>query len=94
MRSHGAHSTSFCAYTPPLVTCAASWLWSRDGRGFGVVQRRLSDVVVADLHAERVLHGVSPPRGETPLSHFHAGDEPVVDLLLLVAVDRVVEEET
>ena len=60
---------------------------------FRVVEPDFRDVVVANLHAERILYGVSSPHGEPAVGHLHARDEAAINLFLLVAVHGIVEEE-
>ena len=59
----------------------------------GVGQRQPHDVVIADLHAERVLHVMAAPPRLPLLKRLHAGDEAVIELLVLIAVHRIVEIE-
>src|SRR5258705_4247850 len=53
----------------------------------------LHDVVVTHLHAEGVLDGAAAPPRLPLLERLYSRHETVVQLVLLIAVHRIVEEE-
>ena len=81
--------------TPPLVCSTASCrIVSSSCARLGVIQADVRDVVVAELHADGVLHRAAAPTAPSrrwltfaPLTNA------VIGLLELIAVHRVVEEE-
>ena len=59
----------------------------------GVHQRDIADVVIANLHPVGVLDGVANPARLSLLKCPRTGDEPVILLLVLVAMDGIVQIE-
>src|SRR6266853_6075139 len=58
-----------------------------------MIQPHLGDVVVPNLHADGVLHGSSPHTAETSMRDLPTHYPAIIDLLLLIAAHRVIEEE-
>ena len=90
----GDHAVSFWKNTAPLVwSTSSSRVVSMGSTRGGAVETDRRNRVVAQLAAERVLHGAAAPAGLAAVRHLGAAHEPVIGLMKLVAVLGVVEEE-
>jgi hypothetical protein len=58
-----------------------------------MVQANLRNAVIPQLDPDRVLNRTTPPLRQPSMGDLHSAHETIVYLLLLIAVDRIVEKE-